>query len=224
MDLEDSLVISNGIVEYDGKPYYYIERCVFNREVMILAYNFSKKSLKAFQKSKDWKDLDRANKMVERKVKTVSESVSTPLSKMVRDKLGTKNETSFYVTKYQVPIFVTGITLDKDTVTGRLQEGFREKKANYIGLVAKNSKGKTSIRYPKMIDTGVFIGYEHIRWIGHSVTPEGLTKMASNIYRVYQNAISFNNPLPDSREVYYNKNEASVDGRWEAQDVDNELK
>ena len=203
-------VVKKGVIVYSGEPYYYIEEVIIGSSVMILAYNLDPKSIKLYRVSHDYNDLNKANKYIQKEHRTVS-ITSTPLAKYVRKKLGKKDKTTTRKFVYQLPLFVTNLSLGSDTLTGKFGAGFKEKvSSQYVGTLIKNGK-QTQQVFPKMQDTGVFIGAEHIKWLDTAVTPNGLLEMMKDIYNVYSDNMSFVSPYLQGKASYKEKSPIPVD-------------
>lgn len=205
--------IQAGVVVYSGEPYYYIEKLSIGNNAAIFAYNLNEDSIKKFRVTHDYKDLQKEYRVYKKSTYKIRPSAETPLAKRLLKALGgvnsKKNVKSFYKYKYQLPLFISNLTMNTDTITGYFEVGFEEQENTYIGALQRDSQGKVVQVFPKMKPTGVFIGESHIKWIDYRVRLKGLLDFLIDTYSVYSESNSF--VVPSYNNGYKAKNNQVVD-------------
>lgn len=205
--------VQAGVVVYSGEPYYYIEKLSIGNDAAIFAYNLSEKSIRKFRVTHDYKDLQKEYRIYKKSKYKIRPNSGTPLAKQLLKVLGgansKKNLTSYYKYKYQLPLFISNLTMNTDTMTGYFETGFEEQENTYIGALQRDSQGRLVQVFPKMKPTGVFIGESHIKWIDYKVNLKGLLSFLTDMYSVYSERSSF--IVPSSSDSYQAKNKQPTD-------------
>lgn len=152
--MNNNLEVLSGVVVYNDKPYYYVEQVTGDDGSLIFAYEFSKASLREYNKSKDLKVLAKKSLIKTQRVQRF-DSESTDLSKDMS--LVKPNEATRQVLVYKPAIFVSPVTDGIDTDTNSYCLGFYEMKPD-------NYDGPISNQYVEPEMTGIFIGFHHVYW------------------------------------------------------------
>lgn len=153
------LDVQAGIVIVDNNPYYYIERVKDNNDDMVIAYDFSKTSLRKYNKTHDPKDLGKASYMETKDFQRFRiDKNASALSKHLGDKLQQDNQVKQLRVYYKPALFVAPILQGEDSVTNNFGLGFPEMKKSKM-------TGPINGKYAQVEPTGVFIGLNNVKWI-----------------------------------------------------------
>ena len=181
--------VKSGLVVYPAEaglptPYYYIELADTGEDTqMVACYKLIDKDIKKYYKTGDYSNLRKPYRVD--KVHKPAFKAETALGKVLNSKV--KNGEVYMQTSYAPACFVSEVTTNTDTATGKLAQGFKEYVPREVGKVIQDHKQKV-VNVPDQEPTGVFIGLSHVHWLKDVITPENLSD-----YLGYLNSYYFRN-------------------------------
>lgn len=150
--------VQSGVVIVDQEPYYYVDMVHGDYGDLIIAYELSKKSIQNYRQTHDPHLLAKANKGEYLTRERINTNTQSSLAKHLANKLGSKNKTHQVRFMYKAALFTSPVEYGTDTISGSYVKGFKEMNKTAIA-------GPMNGKYPRMIETGIFIGLNNVKWL-----------------------------------------------------------